>query len=348
MITVKLPLVLCMAVFLASCSSAVLVSNKKGDVNRKHSEGQMYYLPKAMLRFAYLPDEKDPALAKLTISTVFVKDEKQAYRLSYVPQAHADDVISWKIGDDGVLKEIGIKTSDRTADIALKTVELVTEVAKATVLVPGAKGTQEQVGQQVNYFDVLIDPEEISGKSLSSVSLGYIGIKSVLSLVEVHAPDRNGVHDDNVSGSADGFYYRESLPWRLRVEYTLPGKTKESSIGYVRDVVFDIPNGNDVMFFGLRRRAFVDSGASIKFSNGVPAEVTITRPSEMLAGFDIPVRIVRNVVSIPAELIQLKFNYSSKNEALYAQLLKELTAKDAYIEALEKKAASSSSQKSAP
>lgn len=346
--TVKLPLVLCFAVFLAGCSSAVLVSNKKGDDNRKHSEGQVYYLPKAMLRFAYLPDDKDTSQAKLTISTVFVKDEKQAYRLSYVPQAHADDTISWIIGEDGVLKEIGVKTSDRTADIALKAVELVTEVTKGMLTPPGGKAPKIQVEERVDYYDVVIDPESIAGKHLSESDLKALGISGIVSGVELYAPDRTGEHGMFDTGSVDGFYYRESLPWMLRVKYALPGKTKAISAHYVKDMMVDIPNGNDVMFFGIRRRAFVESGATIKFKNGVPNEVSITKPSEMLAGFDLPVKLVRKIVSIPTELVQFKIDYSSKNEALYTQLKKELDAKDAYIEALKKKIDSSSGQRGAP
>ena len=134
----------------------------------------------------------------------------------------------------------------------------------------------------------------------------------------------------------------------MRVKYTLPGNEAGTVVEYVKDVPFDIPNGNSVKFFGIKRRALVESGSTIQFINGVPREVSITKPSEFLAGMDIPVKLVRGIVSIPTEVLQLKFNYSSRNEALYTQLLKELTAKDAYIEALKKKIESSPGQRAAP
>ena len=63
--------------------------------------------------------------------------------------------------------------------------------------------------------------------------------------------------------------------------------------------------------------------------------VTISKPSEVLAGLDIPLNVVKNIVSLPTDLIQLKFDFSKANTALIEQQVREVQAKDALRKAIE-------------
>jgi TnpA family transposase len=63
----------------------------------------------------------------------------------------------------------------------------------------------------------------------------------------------------------------------------------------------------------------------------------VGKQSEVLGALDIPLDIVKSIVSLPTELIQFKMNYSSENKKLYDALLEEIQAKDALIDYLQER-----------
>jgi len=336
-------------VLISGCSSSVLVSDKGLDPSKRSPEGQWYYLPKAMLRVAYMPPEPGKQ-AIFSVSRVLVKDERHAFRLSYKQNAAADDDITWKIGADGLLSEIGSKTTDKSADIILKVADIAVEGLKAVTLFPagtvvGKKGPKEEE-ETATYFDLLLDPESLADPqspvhAALKADSGDLGLQ-----IQATKPEVNLSAGISGEESGEGFYYREMKPWKFRVSYRVTTKKEnvKTKNNFVQDFMFDIPNGSEVVFFGIKRRAFVEASTTVMFTNGIPTEVKIKKPSEVLAGADVPFKLINKFISIPTSIAQFKVSYSSENKKLYDALKAEGVAKDAYIEYLTKKNASSSAK----
>ncbi|OLN27023.1 hypothetical protein DVDV_2323 [Desulfovibrio sp. DV] len=77
-----------------------------------------------------------------------------------------------------------------------------------------------------------------------------------------------------------------------------------------------MPNESPAYLFDLRRTAFVKKTYAVQFENGFLTSAKINKPSELLAGVSLPVDIIKSIASIPAEIIQLKINYNSQQQAL--------------------------------
>jgi hypothetical protein len=89
------------------------------------------------------------------------------------------------------------------------------------------------------------------------------------------------------------------------------------------------------MFYPINRGSFVDQKTELKFEKGVLSSVEFDKPSEVLAVAEFPLEIVKSVVSLPTELIQLKFNYSSENKKLLESQKAEVDTLKALLESQE-------------
>lgn len=101
-----------------------------------------------------------------------------------------------------------------------------------------------------------------------------------------------------------------------------PAGTK---LGVLRTTVF-LPNRSPVMSYDIRRAALVSKTTKLAFSNGSLVDVSVDKPSQVLAGVKVPLEIAKSVVALPTDLIQLKINIASSNNALLAAQTAQLTA----------------------
>jgi hypothetical protein len=74
----------------------------------------------------------------------------------------------------------------------------------------------------------------------------------------------------------------------------------------------------------VKRASFVSQTFAVTLQQGVPVEVIMNKPSTVLAVSAFPLNLARSLVSLPTNLLQLKLDYSSKNNEL-------LKAKDTEI-----------------
>jgi len=115
----------------------------------------------------------------------------------------------------------------------------------------------------------------------------------------------------NATEAADGIYYRTVLPYTL----TILAWEKQQLVKKIQRIVL-LPNKSPTYMFDLTRSAFVKKTYDVKFESGFLTSAKINKPSELLAGVSLPVDLIKGIASIPAEIIQLKFNYNSNQQAL--------------------------------
>ncbi|WP_428564108.1 MAG: hypothetical protein ACP59X_01635 [Solidesulfovibrio sp. DCME] len=115
-------------------------------------------------------------------------------------------------------------------------------------------------------------------------------------------------------------------------ESTPPSPKKSFSFNIQRYVM--MPNDSPVFTFDIERAAFVKNTYDLKLNDGFLTSVNMTKPSQVLAGLSLPLDIIKSIASIPTEIIQLKFNYSSKQEALLELQQKRFETLQAFNQAI--------------
>lgn len=126
--------------------------------------------------------------------------------------------------------------------------------------------------------------------------------------------------DDECSG----IFFRASVPYRLTVsvnkgntfdplEINTSDKAKpadqlsclapESSS---RDLTVMAPNNGPVFSVDVSRAALVSKKTELTITDGMLTKIDVNKPSQLIAGLQIPFDIVKNLASIPADILSLR------------------------------------------
>jgi hypothetical protein len=191
------------------------------------------------------------------------------------------------------------------------------ELAKAAVYV-------SSVGESPRVVrDLLISPSDFNRVNVDVLNIlpenFQIDLKPMVSL---SPSDKGGDHR-----SSPGVCFRPQIPYHL---------TFREGRAVIEERILLLPDHSPKICMPIERAAFVKKVTNLTFDRGILTEVHIGKPSEALGFMDIPVSIAKAIASVPAELIQLKINYSNKEKDLVDARKAELEAKQALLEYLKK------------
>jgi hypothetical protein len=131
----------------------------------------------------------------------------------------------------------------------------------------------------------------------------------------------------------NGLYYR--VP--VAVETAMASKPldkcvlKSSPVAFAS--VFVVPDSRNTYLMPTRAGAFTTSKLNFTFKEGMPLEYSVEQPSEIAAIASIPIQVAKALISIPAEMIQLRVNHNTQANALIAAKTAELNAQIAQLQA---------------
>jgi hypothetical protein len=226
-----------------------------------------------------------------------------------------DDDVTVSVTPNGLLSAINLTSTDQTGTVAVKVATLAKEIAKAASGLTGRdveeEGKEERVAREPFYFSQLVDPlnekdlADFNAKLMAEECDLLVGIKPLASNLTVIEPD--------VSKRA-GVFHRPLLPYTL---YFSSSEQKQdgNESAYVEHHLY-LPNRAPILAIDLERASFVKIVHGLKFKDGVLTEVRFSRPSSASAFLDIPIGIAKDIVSIPAELFQLKLNLSNEDKQM--------------------------------
>ena len=123
------------------------------------------------------------------------------------------------------------------------------------------------------------------------------------------------------NATVDGLFYRSSAPVLMLVEQ----KSTDSTWLPADASILMLPQAGPVSYIPFRSSAFVKTVDDVEFVNGEIKSWSTDRPSEVLEVVRLPVKILKSIVSIPAEILSIKVDYSSdanqlaQNQALFLQ-----------------------------
>lgn len=282
--------------------------------------------------------------------TQTIPDRSAGYVIDYDESIWSSDKLVIDITSDGLLDKINFKAKDQTGEIILKVVEAVIETAKAVIsfgpaATPEAKTAASEEEKKclkfrykalspVTALESIFDPqdsddeERINGDITQIIAAARVAktyrdlplkverprkslqVDIISSLVSdkntpptVSAEERQSVS----SSCKEGICYRPAEPFHFVI--------KEDDREIHRQTRL-LPVQNRIAHIDISRAALVEKITVIDFENGMLKQVDIQKPSEALAIASLPVEILKAIVAIPAELIQLKIDTTDRDQKL--------------------------------
>ena len=269
---------------------------------------------------------------KLTLGE-HIPDMERHFVASPKHQIWRDDTSKLEVSDKGLLSSANVKATDRSLDI-------LTEIIGATSLADnpyGIKSTDErtyQTCEDLRPFQHTFDPMAADSESDIDTLLGSSGLSDLKIEIDTAGATVKPVcktgnanpNDDSCLPLAEtgkpikGLVYRSPAPVVLTLTNTA-GDTERP----IASTMVMLPQAGPTGFIPLEARAFVTTIDDVEFSNGSVKSWNIERPSELLEVVRLPVRIAKLLVSVPAELVKLRVDYSS-DELKYVQQMSSIQA----------------------
>jgi hypothetical protein len=242
----------------------------------------------------------------ITIETVYEPDPDQCYVLNYRPNISYDDTVNVSLTDNSLLNSVQITSQSQIGPIIMRMVDIAKEAIKLSIPLPGGRAMPPTVIP----FDVTIDPKDIlpdsfvypDGKNIIEKEL-KLPAKS-LRLTRIgpeDSPLKNKAILDKPKDSRT-ICYRPLWPYKFT--FKIDGSFNVTKTVY-------LPNREPVIAIDIARPAFTQAVTNLTFKNGILTVVHLQRQSELLAGLEIPLDVLKAIAGIPAEMLQLKVNYGT-------------------------------------
>lgn len=234
-------------------------------------------------------------------------DPRQRYILDAKHNPLRDDTHHFAISTDGLLSSTNVVAVDRTADIL---VELAGSIA-ALGVGPGLGPARAQAAPipgcpaSIAQGAIVFDPMEANDRDLANEMLKCVGYELTV------RGFRNAVGDPLASGQVKtaALFYRSAAPIVLDIAERGSKVPRES-------LSLTLPQAGPISYLPMTAGAFVRTTSDVQFANGMVVDWKSDRPSEVLEAVRTPFRIVERLITVPAQLVSLKVDYSSKDAAL--------------------------------
>jgi hypothetical protein len=238
-----------------------------------------------------------------------VADPRQAFLSTFDHQWHRDDSITLTT-IEGLLTSTDAINTDQTADILTSVAGIAGAAGAPNRSTPASiREIRVPQGSACNLppqftrefiFDPSIQNHTSTGGSVPGSGYAVEWMSRCLHLTL----DIPTVHPfGNEPGlRSNGLVYRRPIPYLMIVK---------NGDDVVSTAVAMLPQGGAFGVIPFEPRAFVRSQTDVTFDAGQPTRWHTDNPSEVAAVFRIPVAMARALISIPAELVTLRVDYSN-------------------------------------
>ena len=255
-----------------------------------------------------------------TTGVTLAPDPAHQYFFRYQPSAFTDDDITLEFSPQGFLRRICTIIDDQTDEFINQVAELGTNLA-STLSGVATRSLERQV-----LFEGKVDP--FDEKAMGQLNAYLKQLNPSLALgARMLGPGENAPASSSASSERSGVFYKPPGTCEL----TLTSKSGEVS------AEARIPHPYQLGFIAIPQAAWVKTHFTMTFDEaGAPAKIEVKKPSTALAVAEVPLNILKAIVSIPAQLIQLRVNLQSdRREALRSQLEsdKQMKALEAELDA---------------
>jgi hypothetical protein len=253
-----------------------------------------YTLPKAIVTVVVHEDGDRVFLKGDNIK--YVPDPDQVFAVNYNPSVFASDDVQIEVDKFGYLAKVSV-TTDVVAD------DIIINVAKAVAAFPAATLPPGNAIATVSFDPTNTLDLDAANRHLSSIKKNL--------KIRLH-PAASKAGPNAVAAitrrSYTGIAYRPLTPLVLEL---LRDEVVEDQITVL------VPNASRIMTIPISRSGFVERVSAVEFESGVIAKIALKKPSEALAFVSIPIEVAKAIISVPAELIQLRVGATNAEKELY-------------------------------
>ena len=338
-------------------ADAVTAKEALAEVSKKQASLQAVY-DNLVLRGDGNKFEDEIALAELPA----IPDPQERYvaKLSHWI-THADTL---KIGttESGLLKTVSGTSTDKTGAILEDTAKAIIAGLKASVGLPGRAPSSTNLetpdpcvlvpafATQAFTYEYTLNPSDSTERTTMNCTLQRLGSTFRISAKKVSdvasgAP-KSGTASTTTAATVDvsavgesaschcvkGLVYRRPVRWEFSIE-------KVSEVGKpgvpIRTTTILLPNEGPAMVASMETSPFIATSYDIAFQDGMLTKWDVDRPSELYAIIQIPLNVLKDLIALPTQLIQLKLDYSSKDADLLKAQKAQVEAADALKKAVE-------------
>lgn len=283
-----------------------------------------YAVPKAIVKANFEITYPRSLLSggDLSSETVSLKSESveyisvPAYHLEavYRPSIWSTDNISLHVDGNGFLEKVETESDEQSAALLLE----LFNVYKANTLRKSVSDLRPQSMLELNdndlateKFSVFIDPVLVSGE----VSVKVIGGRFKF---KMRGRNFEGTRYISQVGESMGDITRRAAA-QCRGKICYPMRTSrllEYQLGSAFEgaMVVSVPDYQNLAMIDFKRAFSVKSKVSASFSNGILSSLSTNKPSELSSVVTVPHEILKGIISLPTELIQLKVDLSGKQK----------------------------------
>lgn len=321
---------------------------------------------------------KDKALAtvqgyesRLSVKTTLVPDPTKPLVLDHRVNELANDEFKITVGDNGLLSSITSTAEDRTpqvvANLATTAINIVKAIAAAQGAPPVAplltpreaakkKEVKEQcdlakaiAGLQGSYHYVRETSDLIgAGSSIDLHSQGCPEVNATLKLTATRKGGDDGGTNTKIPDQPKGWFPCRAAgivvasPQPFLIEGVLEVKLGDGTTYTLSKVErYDVlPDKRRAYLVPFRRAYFAKVVEEVSLSGGMLTSLSLKRPSPVEGFFAIPVDITKAIISLPGELIKLRYDGPTQTNELQKKLLDseaELLKAQQALEELKKK-----------
>ncbi len=269
-----------------------------------------YFLPVG--RVHLVVDHKKSGATDVSASEVIVPDTSQSYYAKYQNDPLSKDNFQVTV-KNGLLQQVTSTTEDQTGSVA-KNLAIAAKQAFEIAAV-GVGGAADPTDLRIDATFDPFDPSEVNA------------IDSKLRLVKGHLSPLTCNQQPNVVPKTPGFLYRPSYPYALNITFEggeavpIPAVgTYNPTVAGVAEFVLNLPSRcSPILSLEISRTAFGKNVTTIDFSDGMLKDVNINKDSEIAGASQIPVDVTSELLTLPQDLLTLRYKNMSAQEQLVTE-----------------------------
>lgn len=337
------------ATVLAACDMSVLKGQRilHQDDNTR---GHVYYLPHAVAKITVSRSKSGTTeVEALKLDELrFEPDRNYKFSLTHIKNILFDDHLIVNTDENGLLKEVSAETTDKTRDIVKSILSIVEGLAKLTSV--GSVWEEDRPASKAPLFKVTayIDPYE--PQSIKDVNDHLHELKEKKLRIQVRPLFKKNLTSSNhdVSSNAEQSHYRQpdclrEVCYRPVVPYVIELIDWEKHLagdrnrhGVIHSELIVVPDQELIASVRVTRAAFVKKITKLTFSKGVLIGTDVNNPSQLLGFMNIPVDIVRMLVSLPSAILDFKVTQKQNDTKLLTAQTNQIKAQNSLIDAQQK------------
>ncbi|WP_394647839.1 hypothetical protein [uncultured Sphingomonas sp.] len=266
-----------------------------------------------------------------------------------------DDDTKLSVTQDGLLTSANVVSADRTGDIIVEIASAVGGLGAGApadplaILGPPPSPRCDQMPVKFVYRFNPVDPveQQAANDALAGADFPFrIDAPAMSEQYTFDDPSKDTILDrQRIVGKQPGnsyvldealrhhgidgaLFYRTALPQTVVLGQcqTTPTCAKQEASVPIDAAVVLLPQAGPLSYIPMRSSAFVKTVDDVVFDNGMLASWTSSRPSEVLEVVRLPVKILKALVSVPAEIIKLRIDLSDQEKGLAASQQAQIAA----------------------